>query len=204
MTLSQTKTERPFDREPLSEKAVYFKQWLRAPLAMGSVAPASPSLCRLVTDSIVRQPGEYIVETGGGTGAVSRALLEAGVPAERLIVVEMAPDLVAHLRSTHPDVTVIEGDARDLAALLPDDIVGKVGTVICGIPLTMLPLDVMRPIVQGMFELMPRGRRFLHYSFCITSPLPYKKLGLTPQRIGFTLGNFPPASVWGYATDDRA
>jgi phosphatidylethanolamine/phosphatidyl-N-methylethanolamine N-methyltransferase len=200
MTLSQSKTERPVAREPLAEKAVYFKQWLRAPLEMGSVAPASPSLCKLVADNIVRGPNEYIVETGGGTGAVSRALLEAGVPAERLIVVEMAPDLAAHLRHAHPDITVIEGDARRLLDLLPDSVIGRVGTVICGIPMAMLPLDVMRPIVEGMFALMPPGRRFLHYSFCITSPLPFKKLGLSPERIGFTLGNFPPASVWGYTT----
>jgi len=198
MTLSQTRSARPEARQALSEKAVYFRHWLRAPLTMGSVAPASASLCRLVTDNIVREPGEYIIETGGGTGAVSRALLAAGVPAERLKVVEIDPELVAHLRNTHPDVNVIEGDARKLPDLLPPEVVGKVGTVICGIPLTMLPVEVMRPIVDGMFAVMPPGRRFLHYSFCITSPLPYRKLGIKSERVGFTLGNFPPASVWGY------
>jgi phosphatidylethanolamine/phosphatidyl-N-methylethanolamine N-methyltransferase len=204
MTLSQTKAERSIAHEPQSEKAVFFKQWLRAPLEMGMVVPASASLCRLIAGGIVRRSGEYVVETGAGTGAVSRALLAAGVPADRLILVEMAPDLADHLRRTHPEVRVIEGDARDLPALLPDEMVGRVGTVISGIPMTMLPMEVMRPMVEAMFALMPPGRRFLHYSFCITSPLPYRKLGLRPERIGFTLGNLPPASVWGYAPAEAA
>ncbi len=198
MTLSYSSPERATARQAASEKAIYFRHWLKAPLSMGSVAPASVSLCRLVTANIVREPGEFIVETGGGTGAVSRALLSAGVPAERLIVVEIDPDLAAHLRSTHSEVAVIQGDARKLQEILPQDVVGRVGTVICGIPLTMLPIDIMRPIVNGMLDVMPPGRRFLHYSFCITSPLPYKRLGLKSDRLGFTLGNFPPASLWGY------
>jgi phosphatidylethanolamine/phosphatidyl-N-methylethanolamine N-methyltransferase len=199
MTLSQPKTDRSFGRPPQSEMAVFFKQWLRAPLEMGMVVPASRALCRLIAAGVVREPGEYVVETGAGTGAVSRALLDAGVPPEKLILVEMAPDLAAHLRRTHPEVRVIEGDARDLPALLPDEVVGRAGTVISGIPMTMLPMEVMRPMVEAMFALMPPGRRFLHYSFCITSPLPWRKLGLTPERVGFTFGNLPPASVWGYA-----
>ena len=62
---------------------------------------------------------EAVLELGAGTGVVSRALLEGGVPPEQLIVVEIVPDMADHLRGVLPGVLVIEGDARNLPDLLP-------------------------------------------------------------------------------------
>ena len=42
-------------------------------------------------------------------------------------------------------------------------------------------------------------RGFLHLSYCITSPLPSAKLGLTGRRQAWTIKNFPPGGVWRYA-----
>ncbi len=65
---------------------------------------------------------------------ISRALLEGGVPPERLIVVEIVPEMADHLRGVLPGVLVIEGDARLLPSLLPRHWHGRIGSVICGIP----------------------------------------------------------------------
>src|SRR5690242_7776383 len=69
----------------------------------------------------------------------SRALLEGGVPAERLIVVEIVPEMARHLRRVLPGVLVIEGDARLLPSLLARHWHGRIGSVVCGIPLVLLP-----------------------------------------------------------------
>ena len=74
-------------------------------------------------------------ELGAGTGVVSRSLLDGGVPSERLIVVEIVPEMANHLRGVLPDVLVIEGDARELPRLLPRHWHGRTGSVVCGIPL---------------------------------------------------------------------
>jgi phosphatidylethanolamine/phosphatidyl-N-methylethanolamine N-methyltransferase len=58
-----------------------------------------------------REGDEIVVEPGAGTGVISRALLAGGVPAERLYVVEIVPDMAEHLRRVLPGVAVIEGDA---------------------------------------------------------------------------------------------
>ena len=73
----------------------------------------------------------------------------------------------------------------------------RVGTAICGIPLVLLPLERQRAFVQAVEAVAP-GRGFLLYTYCATSPLPYRKLGLTAKRLAFTPLNFPPASVWRY------
>ncbi len=52
-----------------------------------------------------------MLELGAGTGVVSRAILDHGVPPEKLVVVEIVPDMADHLRSVLPGVNVICGDA---------------------------------------------------------------------------------------------
>jgi len=176
---------------------LFFRRWLANPLQMGSIIPSSPALCGKIAGLVRRAEDEVVVELGAGTGVISRALLAAGVPAHRLVVVEIVPDMAEHLRSVLPGVNVIQGDAFELARALPEKMHGKVGTAICGIPLVMLPLEQQRRFVDAVEAVAP-GRGFLLYTYCITSPLPYGKLNLTAKREAWTPLNFPPASVWRY------
>jgi len=182
---------------PVANAGLFFRRWLANPLQMGSIIPSSPTLCRRIAALARRAEDEVIVELGAGTGVVSRALLAAGVPPEKLVVVEIVRDMAEHLRKALPGVNVIQGDAFDLANALPERLHGKVGTAICGIPLVMLPTEQQRRFVAAVESVAP-GRGFLLYTYCITSPLPYGTLGLTAKREAWTPRNFPPASVWRY------
>lgn len=177
--------------------AALFRRWLANPLQMGSVVPSSPALCRRIAALAARGPGEAVLELGAGTGVVSRALLDAGVPPERLIVLEIVPDMAEHLRRARPGVEVLCGNAFDLARALPERWHGRIGTAICGIPLVLLPIAEQRRFVEAVDAVAP-GRGFLLYTYCITSPLPYRRLGLAARREAWTPWNLPPASVWRY------
>jgi phosphatidylethanolamine/phosphatidyl-N-methylethanolamine N-methyltransferase len=137
------------------------------------------------------------LELGAGTGVISKSLLEGGLPAERLFVVEIVRDMADHLRQQLPGANVIEGDARRLPALIPGEWQGKIGTVVVGIPLVLLPIPEQRRFIDAIEAVAP-GRGFILYSYCITSPLPYKAHGLVAKREAWTPLNFPPASVWRY------
>lgn len=176
---------------------LFFRQWIANPLRMGSVVPSSPALCRRVAAQVQRAPDEYVLELGAGTGVISRTLLAAGVPAEKLIVVEIEADMSEHLRRELPGADVVQGDARELARLIPAALHGRIGTVICGIPLVLLPLAEQRRFIDAIESVAP-GRGFLHYSYCATSPLPWRKHGLVARREAWTPLNIPPASVWRY------
>ena len=177
--------------------SLFLRRWLANPLQMGSVIPSSPVLCRRIAALVERNEDEVVLELGAGTGVISRALLNAGIPPERLVVVEIVPDMADHLRRVLPGVNVIQGDAFELSRALPERMHGKVGTAICGIPLVMLPLQQQRRFVDAVERVAP-GKGFLLYTYCITSPLPYRKLGLTARREAWTPLNIPPASVWRY------
>lgn len=175
----------------------FFSQWLANPLRMGSVVPSSDALCRRVAAQVRCAREEAVIELGAGTGVISRALLQSGLPAERLFVVEIVPQLAQHLRRVLPGANVIEGDARRLPELVPARWHGQIGSVVCGIPLVLLPLAEQRRFIDAIEAVAP-GRGFLHYSYCVTSPLPGPKHALTARREAWTPLNFPPASVWRY------
>jgi phosphatidylethanolamine/phosphatidyl-N-methylethanolamine N-methyltransferase len=177
--------------------ALFLRRWLANPLQMGSIVPSSATLCRRIAALVQRQEDEFVLELGAGTGVLSRALLERGVPAEKLLVVEIVPDMAAHLRQTMPGARVICGDAFELARAIPAEARGRIGTVICGIPLVLLPLERQQQFLRSVEAVAP-GLGFLLYSYCITSPLPWRKLGLAAKREAWTPRNIPPASVWRY------
>ena len=186
--------------EPAANKSLFFRRWLRNPLQMGSIIPSSPALCRKIAAAVERGPDEYVLELGAGTGVISAALIAAGVPANKLIVVEIVPEMAQFLRESLPGVNVICGDAFDLKNTLPAHMQGQIGTAICGIPLVMLPLERQEAFRDAVEAVAP-GKGFLLYTYCATSPLPYGKLGMAARRMAFTLANFPPASVWRYRPD---
>lgn len=186
------------------EELLFLRRWLAHPLKVGAVLPSSPWLGRLVARNVARGPEEYVVELGAGTGTVTRALLDAGIPSERLLVVEIDPDLCAFLRRQLPDARIIQGDATQLRALLPAGVPGKVRTVVSGIPMVTLPLPLQRRMIDAWFDVMVPGGRMLQYTYSLVSPLPEARLGVRGRRCGIVMRNLPPAWVWSYARDETA
>jgi phosphatidylethanolamine/phosphatidyl-N-methylethanolamine N-methyltransferase len=127
--------------------------------------------------------------------------LGAGVPPEWLMVVEIVPDTAGHVRRAPPGVEVLCGDAFDLQRAPPTRRHGRVGTAICGIPLTPLPLPEQRRLVDAVRAEAP-GRGVLLCPRSITKSLPHRKPGLAERRGAWTPWNLPPASVWRCWHDD--
>jgi phosphatidylethanolamine/phosphatidyl-N-methylethanolamine N-methyltransferase len=183
--------------QDVANAGLFFRRWMANPLQMGSIVPSSPALCRRIVKHTHFGSDEAVIELGAGTGVISKSLLEGGLPADRLFVVEIVRDMADHLRQQLPGANVIEGDARRLPALIPSEWQGKIGTVVVGIPLVLLPIPEQRRFIDAIEAVAP-GRGFILYSYCITSPLPFEAHGLVAKREAWTPLNFPPASVWRY------
>lgn len=179
------------------EKRLFLKRWLRNPLRLGAVAPSSQRLVGRVAQHVQLNPDEYVIELGGGTGRLTKAILNHGIPADRLIVLELDGELCQYLRKTFPDVTVLEADACEMASLLSDKI-GKVTTVVSGMPISTMPWDVQRRIVIAVFQMLHPGGEFIQFSYHPVSPISAKKLGLEKKLLGLTVRNIPPATIWKY------
>jgi len=185
------KKQRPHDA------ALFFRRWLSNPLQMGSIIPSSPKLGALIAKQIDKRSSSLILELGAGTGAITKSLISAGISPGRIVVVEIVPEMADHLRAKFSQTSVLQADAFNLPIQSLKDTGTEIGTVICGIPLVLLNEAKQRQFIQQVEAVAP-GRGFLLYTYCVTSPLPHRTLGLDAQRLDWTPLNFPPASVWHY------
>ncbi len=185
-------------------KALFLKRWLRRPLAMGAFLPSGPFLSEAIaqaTLSAMRGYAGQVIELGAGTGEVTKALLAAGIPGNRLALVERDPELTAFLRRHFNGLKIIEGDAARLPRLLAANAIGAVAAVVSVLPLLSLPGDVVRGIVRGVFETLPRGAAMVQFTYGPTPPIPrslrqdLNLIAVSSRRI---CRNVPPAAVWTF------
>jgi phosphatidylethanolamine/phosphatidyl-N-methylethanolamine N-methyltransferase len=204
MTPPQSVTLGRKKRQP-SERWLFFRRALAHPLRLGTPTPSSRAVGQFVAAQVVGRAPGLVVEVGGGTGVITRALLAAGVAPERLLVIEIDPEMADYLRATLRGVRVITGDALQIKTLLPPAWVGQVDTVISGLPMTTLSAARQREFIDGFLSVLAPTGRYLQYTHSIVgSPVQTKRLGLEGKWLGTTFRNFPPASVWTYRRADDA
>ena len=180
------------------ETELFFRQWLRSPKSMGSVIPSSRVLARAVTAAVAWRPGQTVVELGAGTGAISRGLLESGLPPEALMMIELDRPLYEYLRERFPAVRVVNGDATRLVDIVRQQGVGEVGTIISGLPMVNMPLEFQRAIIEQSFAVLAPGGRLLQYSYSPVPPVRAKKLGVKAELVKYVIRNVPPATLWRF------
>ncbi len=181
--------------------AVFLRELVTNPREMGAVWPSSRQLARRIAAAVPCDGKGKVVELGGGTGAVTEALLARGISPERLIVVERAPSLAAVLRSRFPRVRVVEGDAMHLAELLQDE--GGIAVVVSGLPLRSLPPRAVAIIVRAVSEVLDPGGIFVQFTYHL-SPQRSLSQRFSPLSSRLVLGNLPPARVWAFVNRRRA
>src|SRR5271165_6980183 len=96
----------PWHGTTLTEWRIFFAPFLRDPLGIGAVAPSSAAVARAMADGLTLERPGMVLELGGGTGSVTRALLAAGCPPERLVVIERETALARVLRRRFPAARV--------------------------------------------------------------------------------------------------
>ncbi len=182
----------------VTENEVFFKHWLRSPKSMGSIIPSSSYLAKALAAEVVWEPGSHVIELGGGTGAITQGLLERGVPASNLLVIELETNLYNYLTHRYPDVTVVQGDATRLDEIVARLPIERVSTVISGLPMVNMPAGFKRAIIDQAFAVMPEGHAMLQYTYSPLAPVPVEELNLEAELVRYVLRNFPPAAVWRY------
>ena len=178
--------------------ALFLLRWLKSPLGIGAVAPSSRFLARAMARQVARRRPGPVVELGGGTGSITRALLDAGVPASDLIVVERDPELAAVLERRFPGIRLVRGDATRLGPLLEAMGVTRVAAVVSGLPLLSMPTEVQRQIVENSFGLLGREGVLVQFTYGLTSPIPHAAFGLRGWRADRIWRNVPPAAIWRF------
>jgi phosphatidylethanolamine/phosphatidyl-N-methylethanolamine N-methyltransferase len=172
---------------------------LRNPRQLGAVAPSSRHLGALLAKhAAMSQDQSPIVELGGGTGSLTRALIKAGIEPARLYVIELDTELAKYLKSALPHVNIIQGNATDLEHILPPHILGQVRCIVSGLPMINIPQMIQQKILESCFKIMVPEGEFLQYTYSPRSSIDTKVYQLNKKRLGTVFLNLPPATVWRY------
>jgi len=181
----------------------FFRQWLRNPRAMAALSPSSRQLARLMIDQLPDR-ARHIVELGGGTGVITQALLEHGIEAPNLLVVELNEELHQLLHQRFPEVRVVCGDAQELKSIVADGgfAAGEgVDAVVSGLGMLSMSRSTQRAILSGVFAVLGERGRFIQFTYGPASPLSREllnEMGLQVRRAGVAWLNVPPATVYVY------
>lgn len=180
-----------------SDQWQFFRTWLSDPFRVAAIAPSGQSLGRLITSEIIVNHAP-VLELGPGTGVFTRALLDRGLRETDLILVEYGAEFSNVLQQRFPNAFILNLDAARLIDYkLP--VSSGVGAVVSGLPLlSMSPRKVMS-ILRGAFSHIRAGGSFYQFTYGPRCPVPrtiLDRLGLKATRIGGTVRNLPPASVY--------
>ena len=177
----------------------FLAAWLKKPRQTASVVPSSRYLAQLMVSHIDPADGR-VLELGGGTGVFTRAILHTGLPPEKLEVVEINPAFARGLRRRFPAVSVLETPAQIVSTAAAGE-PGQYQTVISGLPLLAMDAHVHVDILSEAFRMLRPGGSFVQFTYSMRPPVRravLESLGLQSARVGQTVRNFPPATVFRF------
>jgi phosphatidylethanolamine/phosphatidyl-N-methylethanolamine N-methyltransferase len=182
----------------LGDAALFFGLWLQKPLQIAAIYPSSARLAMVMARLVdLSHPGP-VLELGAGTGSITRGLLHAGCPPERLIALECEPRLAGTLRRAFPGIGMIIGDATELEDHLAERGIDRLCAVVSSLPIKWFSVADQRAVVEPCLARLGPGGRFLQMTNAFTSPIAIAPLGIAGRSIDRVWRNLPPAQVWAY------
>jgi len=185
-----------------ADRLRFLAAMVRAPRHVSAVTPTSRQTAIEMARPVDPGSGLPVLELGPGTGPITRAILDRGVPPENLYAIEHSAELCAHLEKAFPGVNVINGDAFDLDATLNGHDVPLFDCVISGIPLLSFGAKRSNALVSGALDRVPAGRPLVQITYSSKAPLEPDDAGIRWHRAARVMRNLPPASVWLYTRPD--
>src|ERR1700709_233114 len=101
----------------LADEWLFLRSFLANPLRLASPIASSRRLAQAIAAQ-VEPSNAPVLELGSGTGSVTEAILDRGVPPSPLVAVESDEDFAHVLRERFKESRIVEGNAFHLEGLL--------------------------------------------------------------------------------------
>ncbi len=194
----------------------FSKALLRTPFSMGMICPSSPFLTRKLASQIPsaiilklqiqqqktvnndkenQEEQGYIVELGAGTGAVTKAILNRGVPPARLLVFEKNQTMAALLMQRFPGIRIIQDDAANMKDYLPKN--AYIASIISSLPFVSLPKNVSENIICAIQNVLGKNL-LIQYTYALNQRTLLEEKGFHVSKKQRVWLNLPPADVLCY------
>lgn len=187
--------------QPRRHGWLFLRKWLREPMKIAAPWPSSRHLAAAMCAQIAARGDGAVVELGGGTGAVTHALLSHCGGKQPLYIIEKDRTLAGVLAAKYPEATIIEGDAGDMDRLLAARGVHRVSAVVSSLPMLLIPEDTQFQILKKAFAMLEPDGSFVQYTYGLRSPIAAwipGRLGIIGSIRQAIWRNLPPARVWAF------
>ncbi|HEX9776750.1 MAG TPA: methyltransferase domain-containing protein [Geopsychrobacteraceae bacterium] len=181
---------------PNNGRFIFFREFLKHPLQIGSIIPSSRFLERRILEAAAVASARTIVELGAGTGGVTRAILRSMPRDATLLSVEINPHFHSLVSSIADDRLIAHlGTACALQEIVALHGLGPVDAVISGIPFsTMNDRDGSR-VIEAIATLLAPDGRFVAYQLSRRVAILGRPL-LGPAQTVMEVRNIPPMRVY--------
>lgn len=179
-----------------SDFALFMGQLLRKPHQVVALAPSSRGLCAEMVAGL-DPAGGPVIELGAGTGNITRAILDTGLPPEQCHSIEMNPDFCDRLRDRFPGLNVYQMSAGDCG----DVPIARAQAVVSGLPLLSMPLQLQRDIFSGFEQKVAPGGAFVQFTYGPKPPVAKAvraEFDLQWDHSHKIWWNMPPARVYRF------
>jgi len=186
----------------MNGRSVFFQEFLRHPLQIGSIIPSSRFLERRVVNAAGVASARTLIELGPGTGGTTRAILRAMARHAKLLSIEINPNFHALLNSVKDERLIAHlGDAHKLKEVIHMYGLGTPEVVISGIPFSTMSHTSGSQIIGVVSSVLAQGGRFVAYQVSkrvasLCQPL------LGSGQVELELFNIPPMRVYRWEKND--
>ena len=182
----------------LGDELRFVKTFATSPFKMGTFTPSTRAFAEAMVNHSTLDPNGWTLEIGPGTGVVTQALIDRGVPPERLVCVEYDADFCRLLEKRFPDANIIQGDALKLGQALGRFADTRFSAILSGLPLLTLPKAARIAYLDDALDRLVPGGNVTQLSFAFTPPQDAVPGKFTVEKSKWVTTNIPPGRIWIY------
>lgn len=178
----------------MSQLKVFLRQVVCKPREVVALAPSSRALSMRMAESVPEGSGN-VIELGAGTGKITQALIDAGVPIEAIHSFEINSAFIEEMNKQYSNLNIYQ----DYAENIDKHNILDVKAVVSGLPLLSMDVEIQRKIVGGSFRLLRPGGLFIQFTYGSLPPirkLVRDEFSLNWTRSEKIWGNMPPATSY--------
>lgn len=182
----------------MKETSFFFKKFLAKRKEIGSILPSSNSLVKKITSSIPFKEVKILVELGGGTGAITRALIKNKMEKTKLLVFEPDEQFFLLLKKkfqTGKTIIILKEKAENLRTVLENFNLPAPDCIVCSLPFFSLGREKTAEILGEVKRCMKPETRFIFFQYTPLM-LPFLLKQFKIKKLSYVILNAPPALLF--------